>query len=32
LERLLKNNNAAKARRLVKHKRLNDANGSFANI
>ena len=32
LERLLKNNNAAKARRLVKHKRLNDANGTFLNI
>ena len=32
LERLLKNNNASKARRLVKHKRLNDANGTFANI
>lgn len=32
LERLLKNNNAVKARRLVKHKRLNDANGAFLNI
>lgn len=32
LERLLQNNNAIKARRLVKHKRLNDANGAFINI
>lgn len=32
LEALLRNNNAVKARRLVKHKQLNDANGSFANI
>lgn len=32
LERLLKNNNAVKARQLVKHKRLNDANGAFSNI
>ena len=32
LEKLLKTNNAVKARRLVKHKRLNDANGKFINI
>lgn len=32
LERLLRNNNAIKARRLVKHKQLNDANDAFSNI